>query len=100
MKSRYEEVYESYWKNIVEKPNGELDIDKVKRELADYRTMLEEVPAVYEEVSGLTKPLTRADVVITALYDNFIHKEYAIADLEQMAEDGQVSLEQIREYFG
>ncbi|UPI11962.1 hypothetical protein [Bacillus phage SBSphiJ1] len=100
MKSRYEGTYESFWKDIVEKPNGELDIDLVKKELADYKIMLEEVPAVYEEVSGLTKPLTRADVVITALYDNFIHKEDALFDLELMAEEGKVSLEQIKEYFG
>lgn len=100
MRSKYKETYDSFWKDIVEKPNGELDINKVKKELADYKTMLEEVPAVYEEIAGLSKPLTRSDVIITALYDRFIHKEDAISDLEQMAEDGKVSLEQIREYFG
>ncbi|AYJ75297.1 hypothetical protein BSP36_210 [Bacillus phage BSP36] len=100
MKSSYEETYDSFWKGIVEEPIGELDLDKVKRELADYKIMLEEVPVVYEEIAGLSKPLTRSDVIIAALYDRFIHKEDAISDLEQMAEDGKVSIEQIKEYFG
>lgn len=61
----YKRVYEEYWKDLVE-TDGQLDKDKVMRELSDYRFMLEQVPKVYCHVSGnrISKPNTYAFEVI------------------------------------
>ena len=61
----YEETYNSFWKEIVEK-DGVLDLDQVKRELHDYHRMLGEVPKVYDHVTGgrISKPNTPASAVI------------------------------------
>ena len=57
----YQQVYEEYWKDLVE-TDGQLDKDKVMRELSDYKFMLEQVPLVYMHVSGgrISKPNTYA----------------------------------------
>ncbi len=55
----YEQDYEDFWKEIVE-TNGFVNIDQVKRELSDYLILLDNVPKVYEHVTGglVSKPLT------------------------------------------
>lgn len=96
----YKEVYQNFWKDIVEDKNGELILDQVQRELADYRILLNEAPKVYEEVSGLTQPLTKASAVIASLNDNYIYKKHALEDMTEMAnEDGMISLKTIKEYL-
>lgn len=62
-----QKVYDEFWRPIVE-PNGVLDFGQVKRELFDFRMMMEEVPKVYDAVTGgrFSKPLTRAQVIIDA----------------------------------
>lgn len=47
----HDEIYESFWKGIVEK-DGVVDMDAVKRELADYHHVLCEVPKVYDEITN------------------------------------------------
>lgn len=67
--SDYAETYDDFWKEIVENPDGTLNRDQVMRELHDYRVLLEEVPKVYDEVTGgrLSKPNTAACHVIDAV---------------------------------
>lgn len=62
-----QQVYDEFWKRIVE-PDGELDIKQVKKELFDFRIMMQEVPKVYDAVTGgkFAKPLTEAQAVIDA----------------------------------
>lgn len=62
----YEKTYEDFWKKICQ-PNGELDMDAVKRELHDYHTLLENVPKVYDHVTGgrVSKPNTDPAVVMS-----------------------------------
>lgn len=61
-----EETFEEFWRDIVTNADGTLDVDQVKRELHDYRTLLREVPRVYQRVTGgrISKPNTHADAVI------------------------------------
>ena len=61
----YKADYEEFWKDLVE-VDGKIDKDKVMRELSDYRFMLEQVPKVYDHVSGgrISKPNTYAFEVI------------------------------------
>lgn len=81
--SDYEQVYDEFWKDIVENPDGTLDVDAVKRELADFRHMIREVPLVYDHVTGgmLSKPNYYASSVISAA-DEYTERliEEALAD--------------------
>lgn len=62
-----QKVYDEYWKRIVE-PGGVLDFEQVKKELFDFHVMIQEVPKVYDAVTGgkFSKHLTRAEVIIDA----------------------------------
>ena len=66
----YEKVYNDFWKSIVE-PAGTLDIDAVKRELSDYHFVLDNVSAVYDEVTGgqASKPNIKSEVIIALAND-------------------------------
>ena len=60
----YEQNYEEFWKEIVEK-DGNLDLDQIKRELFDFHRLIQNVPKVYDHVTGgaVTKPLTDPSIV-------------------------------------
>ena len=62
----YETTFEEFWKEIVESPDGSLNIDQVKRELHDFWVMMGEVPKVYCHVSGglISKANTCSEAVI------------------------------------
>ena len=46
-------VYEEFWKFIIEL-DGEIDFEQVKRELYDYRIVMQEVSKVYCEITDGT----------------------------------------------
>jgi flagellar biosynthesis component FlhA len=96
----YEQTYEEFWKDIVEK-DGKVDMEQVKKELADYRMLLKEVPAVYDELAGFSKPHTRAQVIIDAVNERMIDKQMAFDDLTARSENGEVTLTvaELKEYF-
>lgn len=62
----YMRTYREFWQDIVE-TDGQLDLDKVARELHDFKGMLEEVPGIVSHVTNglLSKPNYRAASVIT-----------------------------------
>lgn len=95
----YEKNYEEFWKEIIEDKNGNVNLDQVKRELYDYQNMLDQVPQVYIEIANVSKPNTRASYIISELYDRFVRKDYILEDLLEYAENGFVSIEDIKEYF-
>lgn len=72
IKESVEEVWNTFWKDIV-CPNGELDVEQVKKELYDFYVVMESVPKVYCHVTGgkIGKILTDPDVVIAAANDKF-----------------------------
>lgn len=59
-----DEVYEDFWKPIIER-DGVLDIEQLKKELFDFWQVMERVPKVYCHVTGdqVSKLLTDADTV-------------------------------------
>jgi len=67
-----EKDWDEFWKPLVTKEDGTVDMEQVKKELSDYNMILEEVPKVYEHVTGgtLSKPNYPADVVITQADDH------------------------------
>lgn len=62
-----QQVYDEFWRRIVE-PNGVLDFEQVKKELFDFRNVMQEVTKVYLHVTNnrFSKPLTSAEAVIDA----------------------------------
>ena len=67
----YEQTYEDFWKAIVENPDGNLNLDKLKRELHDFKTLVRNVSLVYDHVTGgrISKPMTDPGVVIAEADD-------------------------------
>ncbi|MGG1652265.1 hypothetical protein ABHN03_03960 [Paenibacillus sp. NRS-1775] len=60
----YQQVWEEKWKEICTNEDGSLNLDQIQREFADYSFMLDQVPKVYGEVAGLSKPNAYAGAVI------------------------------------
>lgn len=81
----YVDVWNNFWKDICEK-NGELDLDAIQRELSDYHFLLDNVPKVYERITGgkLSKPNYYAGTVLAEYEDNLTRLiEEAIAEHEE-----------------
>ncbi|GAB6709581.1 hypothetical protein [Bacillus cereus] len=98
----YNQVFEEHWKKYVTDEQGNLDEDKVKRELSDYKYLLDQVPTVYSELAGLSKTFYSAQTIINAVREK--QEEYArdiyLEDIKQMAdEDGTVRINDIEKYF-
>lgn len=74
----YMKVYNEFWKGLVTDEQGNLDLDKVARELYDYHIVMGEVGEVYEHVTGgrLSKPNTAAHHV-TSYADEYYAKIHA-----------------------
>lgn len=68
----YEQCYEEFWKEIIEK-DGVIDVDQVKKELFDFHRMIQNVPKVYDYVTGgaVSKSLTDPDVICNLAYEHF-----------------------------
>lgn len=60
-----EEVFNQYWQDIV-MPNGEWDLEQVKKELYDYQQVMREVSEVYMYITmnEISYPNTKANSVI------------------------------------
>lgn len=73
----HEQVYEEFWKDIIE-PNGQIDMDALKRELFDYWTFMNEASKVYYAVTGgrISKVNTNADTVINEIEDYFERRQF------------------------
>jgi cupin superfamily acireductone dioxygenase involved in methionine salvage len=95
----YLKVYEEFWKHIIQDDKGNLNLDQVKRELSDYSFLMKQASEVYCEFANLSKTNHHANTIINEINKRMINKEYALEDLLEMAEDGYVSVEDIKEYF-
>ncbi len=73
MKSTYKEVYDSFWKELIENKDGTLNKDSVARELSDYKFLMDQIPLVYDHVTGglLSKTNYHAHVIISASDEYF-----------------------------
>lgn len=98
--SDHETVWLSFWKPICS-PRGRINEEQVKKELYDYKLLLDEVPKVYEELAGLSKPHTSAKAIIDRVYDRMIDKQIAFDDLAASATNGEVmfTVSYLKEYF-
>lgn len=64
----YERVWDDFWAPLVTNEDGSLNLDQIKRELADWHFAMGEVAEVYCHVTGdaLSKPSYFASDVIAA----------------------------------
>jgi hypothetical protein len=64
-----EKCWEEFWRPIVTNPDGSLSLDAIKRELFDFRVVMEEVSKVYYELTAgqISKPNTDAEWVLLAV---------------------------------
>ncbi len=71
----YNKTWDSFWKDIVTKEDGTIDLEQIKRELADFYYVMNEVPKVYMEITGgeLSKIMYTAETVI-GLYNQQVEK--------------------------
>ena len=74
-----DEKYETFWKQLVEDADGNINMDKLKAELYDFSTLIANTSKVYCHVTGgsASHPLTDPDVII-ALADDECNKLIAL----------------------
>lgn len=63
---------DKFWKDIIYRKDGKLNVSQVKRELRDFYYIMKQVPEVYCSVTGglLSKLMYPASVVISAYEDD------------------------------
>lgn len=68
-----ENDYQSFWRGIVENPDGTLNVAQVKKELSDFSKLLDYVPQVYSHVTGgtISKVMTDPKAVCTYADDHY-----------------------------
>lgn len=90
----YEQTYDDFWRQIVERPDGTLDRESVMRELHDYRTLIGEVPKAYDALTGgrLSKPTTPAYAVISAAEEYAVEVAELDREPEHISPDGLTAL--------
>ena len=78
--------------------NGKLDEEAVLKEISDYDFILEEVPKVYEEITGglLSKLMYPARVVLSEFNERFWDKKIIIDDIKEMMQSSK-TLEDLKE---
>lgn len=69
----YEQIWEEFWKPICTNEDGSINLDQIKRELADFKDVIGNVSKVYDSITGgrFSKPLTRPEYVISAAEDYY-----------------------------
>lgn len=86
----YAVEFERTWRELVTDERGNLDEDKVARELSDYSVVMGEASKVYEELAGLSKPNTAAHHIIAGAEQKYreVHADLVLFDLlPQMESD-------------
>jgi len=74
-----EKVYEDFWRDILEK-DGILDMQQLKKELFDFWQVMQNVPKVYDHVTGgkvskiLTDPKVVCDLADELFSPIYLHK--------------------------
>lgn len=79
-----EQIYQSFWKDIICDENGNVNIERLKRELRDFYIMIHEVPKVYCEITDglLSKQLYDAETVLSVFREKYARKACAVDYLE------------------
>lgn len=94
----YEVDWNEFWKGICENENGDVDILQVKKELSDYRFILNQVPKIYKHITGglLSKPMYDAQTIITKADDYYqeLYKNFYKEDINNILNDDSLGSEE------
>ena len=84
----YNETYARFWAGIIDAPGVDRE-DKIRRELHDYTFLMEQVPSVYDAVSGgrISKPNTMAFEVIGQFEQHYVRRGDVVGDLRAIVAD-------------
>ena len=84
-----EKVYQEFWKDIVENEDGTLNVEQVKKELADFSMVMDNCSSAYEEMSGslITKPNTYFSEVLKIFQEKFWNVDFVKDDIRDMLND-------------
>lgn len=99
-----EKVYQEFWKDIVENEDGTLNVEQVKKELADFSMVMDNCSSAYEEMSGslITKPNTYFPEVLKIFQEKFWNVDYVRDDVKDMIKntnDRKELIDELIEYF-
>ena len=88
-KQDYEVEYESFWKKIVENEDGELNKEKVMRELADYSIVMNNCMRAYMEMTeqNISKPFTYFSEVLEIFHERYVNKVKLKNDLTDIIQE-------------
>lgn len=66
------EVYDTFWKELIE-VDGAIDIDRVKAELSDFKTVIDNVSVVYSHITNdhTSKPHVLAPDILSIVEEEF-----------------------------
>ena len=98
----YEQVYQDFWKKIVENPNGTLNKDAVMRELGNYQIALDDVSVVYFEITNgcFSKLNTDPNDVIEKYWERIQgFMDTWKTDILNEFTDEQISREELKEFL-
>lgn len=72
-----DEVYENFWKELVENKDGTLNKDQVKKELYDLNMLIKHLSKMYGRISNgmVSYPQTHPEVVIE-MYEEALKSSY------------------------
>ena len=84
-----EKVYQEFWKEIVENEDGTLNVEQVKRELADFSMVMDNCTSAYSEMTCcmISKPYTYFSEVRSIFKEKYWHKGFVREDVQDMIND-------------
>lgn len=84
-----EQVYNDFWKDIVENEDGTLDKEQVKKELCDFSMIMENCTSAYMLASGyiISKPNTMFSEVQSLFNEKFIDLAIVKDDINEFLQD-------------
>ena len=96
-KEKIDSVWNSIWKDILENPDGSLDVDSVRRELHDYVVLFKSVQTAYSRLTGgeINHPFTQLDVLISYVdlyYEEMMSVGYQEEQEEEVFQEERASL--------
>ena len=84
-----EKVYQEFWKDIVENEDGTINVEQVKKELADFRMVMDNCASAYSEMTCgmISKPNTYFSGVRSIFEEKYWHKGFVREDVKDMIDD-------------
>lgn len=90
-----ENTWNEFWKPIVSNPDGSINLEQLKKELYDFRQVMNNVPEVYDHITGgtVSKILTKPSVI-----KDLADEHYTKTAEQMFAEDIMPTLQEINDF--